>query len=645
VFKGRVQIERVTPSVDCGRYAAKAIVGDRVIVGADVFREGHELVAAVIQYRGPSHTEWREEPLRLDNNDRWYGAFPVNNIGPWQYRIVAWTDHYGSWLDGIRKKYKAGQVDLDVDLEEGARLLERRQAPEPAKHILREAAVLLRSNIPLAVRITAASDPSVLHLLEAYPERLDATTSAELPLWVDREAARFSAWYEMFPRSEGATETQSGTFADAAKRLPAIAEMGFDVVYLPPIHPIGQSFRKGRNNTLQALPADPGVPWAIGSAQGGHTTIHPDLGTIDDFDDFVAEARRYGLEVALDFAIQTSPDHPWVREHPEWFKHRPDGSIQYAENPPKRYQDTYPIDFDTSDLDNLCNELKAILEHWIGHGIKVFRVDNPHTKPLPFWEWLITEIHREHPDVLFLSEAFTRPKMMYTLAKLGFSQSYTYFAWRNTKAELVDYLTELTRTEVVDFFRPNFWPNTPDILTSYLQNGGPSAFKIRLVLAALACPAYGLYSGYELCENVAVMPGSEEYRDSEKYQYRPRDWNRADSLAPFITKINKIRAKHAVFREMRNLWFHHIGNDEILCFSKTELDRTNPILVVVNLDPHHTQDAMTWLDLWQLGLEDAGPYEAYDLITDTAYIWHGPQNYVRLDPSYEPAHVFKLRAL
>ncbi|MGH8902838.1 MAG: alpha-1,4-glucan--maltose-1-phosphate maltosyltransferase [Egibacteraceae bacterium] len=648
MFKERVQIEGIMPLVDCGRYAAKAIVGDRVMVAADVFQEGHALVAAVVQYQGPADSGWREEPLRLDVNDRWRGSFLVDEIGPWRYRIHAWTDHYASWLDGVRRKYAANQVD-DVELEEGARLLERRTAPEPAKGILRRAVAFLRSDVPVAVRITVANDPGVLRLLEAHPERLDGTTSAELPLWVDRDAARFSAWYELFPRSEGATGKRGGTFTDAAKRLPAIAKMGFDVVYLPPIHPIGRSFRKGPNNTLGAGPDDPGVPWAIGSDEGGHTAVHPDLGTVDDFAKFVAEARQHGLEIALDFAIQSSPDHPWVRRHPEWFKRRPDGTIQYAENPPKRYQDTYPIDFDTPDLDNLCNELRAVLDHWIGHGIRIFRVDNPHTKPLPFWEWLIAEVHREHPDVLFLSEAFTRPKVMYALAKLGFSQSYTYFAWRNTKQELVELLTELTRTELADFLRPNFWPNTPDILTSYLQEGGPPAFKIRLVLAALACPAYGIYSGYELYENVAVAPGSEEYLDSEKYQYRPREWDRPDSLAPFVTKINRIRNEYPAFRELRNLWFHQINNDQILCFSKVPpqatRDSTDPVLVVVNLDPHHPQEATTWLDLQQLGLEHAGPFEAYDLITETAYTWHGPANYVRLDPSDEPAHVLRLRAL
>jgi starch synthase (maltosyl-transferring) len=643
-LKGRVQVEDVKPSVDCGRYAAKTVIGDRVIVGTDVFREGHELVAAAVQFRGPSDTDWREEPLTLDVNDRWYGSFAATEMGAWRYRVAAWTDFYASWLDGVRKKHTVGQTDLDVDFAEGASLLDRRAAPAHAKRALTEAAAFLRSDAPVAERLAVASDPAVLRALRAYPERLDTTTSPELPLWVDRERAQFSAWYEMFPRSEGATATTSGTFADAAKRLPAIAEMGFDVVYLPPIHPIGRAFRKGRNNALTPEPTDPGVPWAIGSEEGGHTEVHPDLGTIADFDEFVAEAKRHDLEVAMDYAIQVSPDHPWVREHPEWFKQRPDGTIQYAENPPKKYQDIYPVNFDTPDYDGLLAELKRVLEFWIDHGVRIFRVDNPHTKPLPFWGWLIGEVHRERPDVLFLSEAFTRPKMMKTLAKLGFSQSYTYFAWRNTKQELIDYVTELAHTDMADYFRPNFWPNTPDILTEYLQYAPPAAFKVRLLLAALLSPAYGIYSGYELYEN-EPRPGVEEYLDNEKYQYKPRDWSRPDSLAPFITLVNRIREEHRAFRRLRNIWFHHIGNDQLLCFSKVEKDRTRPVLVVVNLDPRNPQEATTWLDLWQLGLEHAGPFEAHDLLTDTAYIWHGPENYVRLDPMYEVAHVFRLRAL
>ncbi|MDP8969556.1 MAG: alpha-1,4-glucan--maltose-1-phosphate maltosyltransferase [Actinomycetota bacterium] len=649
-MKGRVQIQRITPSVDCGRYAAKAIVGDDVIVGADVFREGHEQVAAVIRFRGPGDSGWREAPLRHDVNDRWYGDFHVDEIGPWRYGVVAWTDYYGSWLDGLVKKHAAGQTDLGLELEEGARLLERRhgKTPKAARAPLEETAAILRRPGPLDDKVAAAGDPELLALLERHPERLDATTSRpDLPLWVDRERARFSAWYEMFPRSEGATETAGGTFADAAKRLPAIAEMGFDVLYLPPIHPIGRTHRKGRTGPqdLSPGPHDPGVPWAIGSPEGGHKAVHPELGTIDDFDDFVAEARRHDLEVALDFAIQCSPDHPWVRELPEWFRHRPDASIAYAENPPKKYQDIYPVDFDTPDIEGLTAELKSVLDYWISHGIRIFRVDNPHTKALPFWEWVIEELHREHPDVLFLSEAFTRPKMMQTLAKLGFSQSYTYFAWRNTKAELTSYLTELARSDMADYFRPNFWPNTPDILTEFLQTGGRPAFKLRLVLAAMLSPAYGIYSGYELCENVPLHPGSEEYLRSEKYRYLPRDWDQPHSLASYITRINRIRNEHRACRQLTNLWFHHVGNDQMLCFSKVGPNRTEPLLVVVNLDPHRPQAATTGLDLWQLGLEHAGPYEARDLVTDVSYIWHGPDNYVRLDPEVEPAHILRLRAL
>ncbi|HUH06236.1 MAG TPA: alpha-1,4-glucan--maltose-1-phosphate maltosyltransferase [Egibacteraceae bacterium] len=648
-LQNRVQIQRITPSLDCGRYAVKAIVDDEVVVEADIFREGHEKLAASLRYRGPGDARWREAPMRLFDNDRWRGAFTADRIGPWRYSIIAWTDHYATWLDALGKKHAAGRTDLTGQLEEGARLLARRRkkVAGAGRAVIEDAADCLRSDAPLVDKMAAAGDPALLALLERHPERLDATTSRpELPLWTDREAAQFSAWYEMFPRSEGATARRSGTLAHAGKRLPGIAEMGFDVVYLPPIHPIGRTKRKGANNALKPKSHDPGVPWAIGGLEGGHTAVHPDLGTIDDFDDFVAEAERNGLEVALDFAIQCSPDHPWVTEHPEWFRHHADGSIAYAENPPKEYQDIYPLDFDTEDQEGLWNELHGVVDYWIGHGVKIFRVDNPHTKALPFWEWLIDEVHRKHPDIVFLAEAFTRPKMMQTLAKLGFTQSYTYFAWRNTKQELTDYVTELAHGEMALYYRPNFWPNTPDILTEYLQTGGPPAFKVRLVLAALLSPAYGVYSGYELCENVAVRQGSEEYLDSEKYQYRPRDWDRPDSLARYIARINSIRRSYQAFRELRNVWFHQIDNPQMLCFSKAAPGRTDPVLVVANLDPLKPQEATTWLDLWQLGLEDhSGPFEAHDLLTDTTYIWHGAGNYVRLDPSAELAHVLQLRPL
>jgi starch synthase (maltosyl-transferring) len=646
-MKNRVEIQNVVPNVDCGRYATKAVTGDHVVVGADLLREGHDLLDAAIRYRGPSDRRWREAPLRLDTNDRWYGSFEVDEIGAWRYAVIGWTDHYATWLDGLEKKYAAGQTELAVELEEGARLLARRKAPKAARVVLAETVDLLRSGASLGEKVAASADPDLLALLDRHPERPDLTASATLPLWVDRERARFSAWYEMFPRSEGATDTTSGTFADAAKRLPDIAEMGFDVVYLPPIHPIGETNRKGSGgpHDLDPGPDDPGVPWAIGSEDGGHTAVHPDLGTIEDFDAFVAEARRLGMEVALDYAIQCSPDHPWVKEHPDWFRQRADGSIAYAENPPKKYQDIYPINFDTPDIDGLTAELKRVLEYWIAHGVKVFRVDNPHTKALPFWEWVIAELRRDHPDLIFLAEAFTRPKMMRTLAKLGFNQSYTYFAWRNTKEELTDYMVELAHGEMSQYYRPNFWPNTPDILTEFLQHGGRPAFKLRLVLAALLSPSYGIYSGYELVENRPLEVGSEEYFESEKYRYKPRNWGRADSLAPYIARVNRIRREHPAFRHLSNIWFHGIDNPQLLCFSKTAPGRTDAVLVITNLDPHGTHEGTTDLDLWQLGLEHAGPYEAHDLMTDTTYIWHGPHNYVRLDPHVEPSHVLRLRAL
>ncbi len=650
-LRSRVQVQRVTPQVDCGRYAAKAVVGDRVVVGADAFRDGRELVAVALRHRGPGDERWRESPMRPAGNpaetDRWYGDFGVDRIGRWRYQVVAWTDDYASWLDAVRTKHAAGQTDLDVDLREGAALLRRRLGlPEADRRTVATVMTTLEGDGAQARKVAAAADPELLAVLERHPDRRDATVSAQLPVWVDRERGRFGAWYEMFPRSEGATTGTGGTLADAAKRLPAIADMGFDVVYLPPIHPIGRTNRKGRGpHELRARPEDPGVPWAIGSAEGGHTAVHPDLGTIEDFDEFVAEAGRNGLEVALDYAIQCSPDHPWVSEHPEWFKQRPDGTIKYAENPPKRYEDIYPVSFDTHDIEGLTAELWRVMLFWIGHGVRIFRVDNPHTKALPFWEWLIGELHREHPDVVLLAEAFTRPKMMRTLAKLGFTQSYTYFAWRNTKGELTDYVTELAHTDMAHYFRPNFWPNTPDILTEYLQTGGRPAFKVRLLLAATLSPSYGIYSGYELCEDRPLHPGSEEYLQSEKYQYRPRDWSHPGTLAPFIARVNRIRREHGALRALSNVWFHHVDGDDLLCYSKVTSDNEDRILVIANLDPHRPHDGMTGLDLWQLGLEGVDRFQAHDLLTDATYEWHGPRNYVRLDPAVQPAHVLRLRPL
>ena len=477
-------------------------------------------------------------------------------------------------------------------------------------------------------------------------DRAEAALAGPFPLWVDPELGAFSSWYEFFPRSEGATPRHPGTLRTAKARLPAIARMGFDIVYLPPIHPIGTAHRKGSNNSLEPGPDDPGSPWAIGAATGGHTAVHPDLGTIKDFDGFVAAARKAGLEVALDYALQCSPDHPWVTEHPQWFRHRPDGSIRYAENPPKRYQDIFPINFETDDREALWDALRDVMLFWISHGVRVFRVDNPHTKPLPFWEWLIDQVHRSHPEVLFLAEAFTRPAVMKRLAKLGFTQSYTYFTWRNTKQELAQYLVELSSTEMVDYFRPNFWVNTPDILHAFLQRGGPGAFRLRLILAAMTAPSWGMYSGYELYENIAVREGSEEYLNSEKYQVRIRDWNDPRSLAPMIGTVNGIRRRHReAIALLRTLHVHHIDSEHMLCVSRMSDDGSDVLLIIVNLDPYSAHEATTWLDLAALGIPADAPFTAYDELSGATYSWWGPANYVRLDPAYQPAHVLHLRPM
>jgi starch synthase (maltosyl-transferring) len=581
-------------------------------------------------------------------NDHWRGLIVPEQVGPWEFEVVGLADDYGTWTRDLRLRIEAGQ-DVTVELEDGAQMVDRRlgQAGLRAadRTALRRLATALRAATSVSARLAAASAPEALELMRRTADRSRASVAGPFRLFVDRPLAAFSAWYEMFPRSEGAVPPRSGTFATAARRLPAIADMGFDIVYLPPIHPVGATFRKGPNNTLEARPGDVGSPWAIGSAEGGHTAVHPDLGTIGDFDAFVERARGCGLEVALDFAVQCSPDHPWVNEHPQWFRHRSDGTIRYAENPPKRYQDIYPVNFETEERDALFAALRDVMLYWIEHGVSVFRVDNPHTKHLPFWEWVVPELRRVNPEVVLLSEAFTRPRVMERLAKVGFTQSYTYFTWRNTKQELTEYLTELSQTEKVDWFRPNFWTNTPDILHEVLQHGGPPAFRLRLILAALGCPSWGMYAGYELCESTPVRSGSEEYMDAEKYQLRPRDWSRADSLAPLITTVNRIRRRHCgAVSQLRTLRLHHIGNDAMLCFSRSDDAASDVLLVIVNLDPFNVREAVTWLDLRGLGMPEDAPFEAHDEITDTTYIWNGPANYVRLDPAAgQAAHVLHLR--
>jgi starch synthase (maltosyl-transferring) len=646
----RVIIEAVRPTVECGRFAAKAAAGQPLEVSADIFADGHDQLTAVVRHgpppRGRAAAKRQEVALEPVGNDHWRGLIVPEQVGPWEFEVVGLADDFGTWARDLRVRIEAGQ-DVTVELEDGARIVDGRLRPglrAADRMALYRLAAALRSGSASA-RLAAASAPEALELMRRTADRSRASVAGPFALWVDRPLGAFSAWYEMFPRSEGAVPPRGGTFTTAAQRLPAIAEMGFDIVYLPPIHPIGTTFRKGPNNTLEAGAGDVGSPWAIGSVEGGHTAVHPDLGTVGDFDAFVERARGCGLEVALDLAVQCSPDHPWVREHPQWFRHRSDGTIRYAENPPKRYQDIYPVNFDTEDRDALFAALRDTMLFWMDHGVSVFRVDNPHTKHLPFWEWVIPQLRRRDPGVILLSEAFTRPRVMERLAKVGFTQSYTYFTWRNTKQELTEYLTELSQTEKVDWFRPNFWTNTPDILHEVLQHGGPPAFRLRLILAALGSPNWGMYAGYELFEGVPVRTGSEEYMDAEKYQLRPRDWGRADSLAPLITRVNRIRRRHCDATSLlRTLRVHHIGNDSMLCFSRSDDAGSDVLLVIVNLDPVNAREAMTWLDLDALGLLDDRPFEAHDELTDTTYIWNGPANYVRLDPSVgQAAHVLHLR--
>ncbi|HEV3234487.1 MAG TPA: alpha-1,4-glucan--maltose-1-phosphate maltosyltransferase [Candidatus Dormibacteraeota bacterium] len=647
-----VAIEHVRPCVDGGAFAAKGTIGLPQEISADVFTTGHEAVRAWATLTPPpGHPKSGrarpplDVPLQPTGNDHWVGDFTPDVVGCWQLSVGGIVDDYGTWLRDTRVKHEAGQ-DVALELEEGDGIVEGRGRATGVSARDRAALERLRDRLrhgSQAQRLRAAGSAAAVAALARTQPRDRAARAGPYPLWIDRGLGGFSAWYEMFPRSEGATEGRSGTFKTAAKRLKDIAAMGFDIVYLPPIHPIGESLRKGPNNSLTAGPDDPGSPWAIGGPAGGHDAVHPDLGTIRDFDAFVATARRQLLEVALDFAVQCSHDHPWVTEHPDWFQHRPDGSIRYAENPPKRYQDIYPIDFDTDDRDGLWRELDRVVRFWINHGVKVFRVDNPHTKSIDFWTWLIEGIHGDHPDVIFLAEAFTRPRVMERLAKVGFTQSYTYFTWRNTKHELSDYLRQLSQTEVVDYFRPNFWVNTPDILHETLQQGGPAAFRLRLVLAAITAPSWGMYSGYELYEDTPLREGSEEYLDSEKYQYRPRDWSRADSLAPMITRVNDIRRRHhEAIALLRTLRLHHVDSDQVLAVSRRPHGGGDALLLVCNLDPHNVVEATCWPDLDALGLGGTTKLKVHDELTGASYSWSSGGNYVRLDPKKTPAHIFSV---
>ncbi|MFW6138935.1 MAG: alpha-1,4-glucan--maltose-1-phosphate maltosyltransferase [Spirochaetota bacterium] len=640
----RVVIENLSPEIEEGEFAAKRVKGENVRATADIFADGHDAISALLLYRYGSNSRWQSTPMRHLVNDRWEGVFQVKKQGIYYYTVTGWIDHFRTWQNDLKKKWEAGQ-EVGVELLMGVEYLEealKKAAGEHIERIKNWISVIQKKQTRESVALMLDSEPAVM--MDRYSERkTPARYKRELAVEVSREKALFSTWYEIFPRSCAQNPGEHGSLKDCEKLLGKIAEMGFDVIYLPPIHPIGKTNRKGKNNSTEPDPDDPGSPWAIGSEEGGHKTVHPQLGTIEDLENLVKAAGKQGMEVAIDLAYQCSPDHPYVKEHPDWFKWRPDGRVQFAENPPKKYEDVLPLNFDTDDRQSLWEELKSIILFWIDKGISIFRVDNPHTKPFVFWEWVLKEIKKDHPDVLFLSEAFTRPKVMNRLAKVGFDQSYTYFTWRNTKHELTHYLTELTTGGESEYFRPNFWPNTPDILPEYLQFGGRPAFIIRLVLAATLSSNYGIYGpAYELCVNEAV-PGKEEYLNSEKYEIKHWDRNAGGSIKQIIARVNTIRKQNPALQETRNVCFYHIDNDLLLFYEKLTPDLSNIILVGVNLDPFHTQSGWVHIPLKRLNLEEDRPFLVEDLISTDKYIWRGEHNYVELNPHVLPVHIFKVR--
>jgi starch synthase (maltosyl-transferring) len=638
-------VEGLSPCIDGGRFPIKRVVGEDVEVRADAYADGHDALAVVLLWKAGSESRWHEVPMEPLGNDRWQGRFLVERLEPHRYRVEAWVDHFQTWRRDTLKK-RAADVVEPVDLLVGAALVDTaaKQARGAEARRLSQWARQLREAELSPQTLDQALSPELAELASRHSPRLDvARSEPELEIDVDREKALFSAWYELFPRSWGA-KGRHGTFKDVEAALPYVAGMGFDVLYLPPVHPIGRVHRKGPNNVPRAKPADLGSPWAIGAREGGHTALHPKLGSIRDFRRLVVKAQSLGLEIAMDLAFQCAPDHPWVKEHPQWFRQRPDGTIQYAENPPKKYQDIYPINFETEDWRALWQALLGVVLHWTDEGIRILRVDNPHTKAFRFWEWLIAEVRRRHPDVLFLAEAFTRPKVMHQLAKLGFDQSYTYFAWRNTKWELTEYLKELTQTEVREFFRPNFWPNTPDILPEALQYGGRPAHMTRVALAATLSSSYGIYGpAFELMDSRPLREGSEEYLDSEKYQIRRWDLRSRNSLKEFITRLNRVRRENPALQSNRTLEFHTVDNEEILAYTKSDPEAGNLILVLVNLDPHHTQSGWLELPTERLGIESERPYQMHDLLTGARFLWHGRRNFVQLDPHDIPLHILRLR--
>ena len=646
--RSRVVIEKVSPMVDGGRFSVKRAVGDSVHVEADVLVDGHDKISVAVRHRtrcdgkDSASGEWLEVDMKPLVNDRWVGEFEVHSVGWHEFTVVAWVDRFATWRYDLQKRIAASQ-NIEIDLKIGAGLVDDAagECDGAVARSMKDFAGALRSTEP-AKAVGAAVSDSLQTLMRRHgPRHFMSEYLPPIKVWVDRVRARFSSWYEFFPRSAGEPGAH-GTLRDAEARLDYVAQMGFNVLYLPPIHPIGSAFRKGPNNSPTAGPNDAGSPWAIGGPEGGHDAIHPRLGTIADFDRLVHAAQEHGIELAMDLAFQCSPDHPYVRHHPEWFRHRPDGTIQYAENPPKKYQDIYPFDFECDDWQKLWHELLRVTMHWVGHGVRIFRVDNPHTKPFPFWEWLIAEVKKQEPAVLFLAEAFTRPKVMYRLAKLGFTQSYTYFTWRNEPWGIRQYYTELTTPPVADFLRPNAWPNTPDILSEYLQTDARAAYIVRAVLAATLCANYGVYGPvFELMDGRPVRRGGEEYLDSEKYQVRAWNLNESNSLAELLTRLNRIRNENPALQYDQGLRFHKSYNDSVVCFSKHHGD--NIILVAANTDSYHTQWAHLDLDLAAIGLSPDEPFQVHDLLTDARYRWQGYNAVVGLDPGSNPVHVFAVR--
>ncbi|MAS97104.1 MAG: alpha-1,4-glucan--maltose-1-phosphate maltosyltransferase [Verrucomicrobiales bacterium] len=645
-----VVISNLSPRVECGRYPTKRVVGETLHVGADIFKDGHDVVVAVLGWRRVGDTVWNELHMSHGENDRWHASLSFEETGNYEIRVTAWADPFLTWIHDFERRLTGDQENFSTEIEEGRVILNKAAIRAAGARGIEDAEAI--EDLTTALMQSDPSDvpglmnhPDNLSRLARWPDRSLAYTSEEsIPLVVETKHSAFSAWYEFFPRSASGDENYHSSFRDCLPRLDDAVAMGFDIVYFPPIHPIGVTYRKGKNNTVTCEPGDVGSPWAIGNENGGHRAIEPALGTMDDFLWLMDEAKARGIKIALDFAINCSPDHPYVHDHPEWFYHRPDGSIKYAENPPKKYQDIYPLDFHCDDRQELWKELCDVVLFWVEKGVRIFRVDNPHTKPVSFWEWLIGEVHKVDPEVIFLSEAFTRPKMMQALAKIGFTQSYTYFTWRETRHELIEYVTELTKGHMRDYYRANFWPNTPDILPGHLQNAPPSAFKIRAALAATLTSSWGMYSGYELCES-APLPGREEYLDSEKYQLKTRDWNKPGNIKEFISRLNRARKENPALQSYANIEFIAADNDYILAFYKWSEDRTNIILVVVNLDPHNRQESNIHLPLYEMGLSASDPYEVHDLVFEDSYTWRESTNFVSLDPRTKPVHVFLVKKL